>query len=214
MRSLRCRADALCTSAVMPCAAPAELRFALHDAAHSITASCLIEGRSSQPVATAAGRHGHGPPSSARPHHTARSCRVCSPKGCASRCGAAHPAPPLAPNTTCGVSIQWQRRHAAIARPHRAVASACRAARPCPAASRSAWWPPGITAGAQCTGRGFQSAAKAASRHARAPGVLTSAAGGRRFMAQHPRYSHPLRFYIRPHFTKCGAVAALLSRHL
>lgn len=59
---------------------------------------------------------------------------------------------------------------------------------------------------------GFQSAAKAASRHARAPGVLISAAGGRRFMAQHPRCGHPLRFYIRPHFTKCGAVAALKLR--
>ena len=31
-------------------------------------------------------------------------------------------------------------------------------------------------------------------------------------MAQHPRYGHPLRFYIRPHFTKCGAVAALKLR--
>ena len=31
-------------------------------------------------------------------------------------------------------------------------------------------------------------------------------------MAQHPRYGHPLRFYTRPHFTKCGAVAALKLR--
>ena len=28
-------------------------------------------------------------------------------------------------------------------------------------------------------------------------------------MAQHSRYSHTLRFYIRPHFGKCRAVVAL-----
>ena len=28
-------------------------------------------------------------------------------------------------------------------------------------------------------------------------------------MARHSRYSHTLRFYIRPHFGKCRAVAAL-----
>ena len=68
------------------------------------------------------------------PVRPARSCRVQRLQSCASRCTALHPTSPLAPNTTRRVSIQWQRRHAAIARPHTAVASPCRAARPCPAA--------------------------------------------------------------------------------
>lgn len=61
---------------------------------------------------------------------------------------------------------------------------------------------------AQCGGGG-QPAAKAASRHGQAPRVSASAAAGRRVTVRHPRCGHTLRFYIRPHFTKCGAVAAL-----
>lgn len=51
--------------------------------------------------------------------------------------------------------------------------------------------------------------AKAEYRPGQTPGVLISAAGGRRVTLVHARYGHPLRFYIRPHFGKCGAVVPL-----
>ena len=51
--------------------------------------------------------------------------------------------------------------------------------------------------------------AKAEYHPGQTPGVLISAAGVRRVIVVHARYSHPLRFYIRPHFRKCGAVVAL-----
>ena len=92
---------------------------------------------------------------------------------------------------------------------HEAVASPCQAARPYSAASRCAWWHQSITAFAPTGWTGFQLVATAEYRHGQTARVSSSAAGGLRALVLHPRCGHTLRFYIRPHFSKCGAVVPL-----
>ena len=64
----------------------------------------------------------------------------------------------------------------------------------------------------RCVVANSLSVATAEYRDCQAPGVLSSAAGGRRVMLALARYGHPLRFYIRPHFAKRPPVASLKLR--
>jgi len=106
-------------------------------------------------------------------------------------------------------SSQCQRLGTALAKQHQAVALAEQVSRPCSAASRCALCHRNIAAPVQLVDLGFQSVVKAAYRPAQAPRMLSSAAVARRFMVLHSRCGHTLRFYIRPYFRKCPAVAAL-----
>ena len=107
--------------------------------------------------------------------------------------------PPLAGTTRLSLGVGLQRGHASRAAPLARAARYSVSAR-----LASPLYPVRGVVG--------QSVANAEYRDCQAPGVLFSAAGGRRVMSARARYGHPLRFYIRPHFVKRPPVASLKLR--
>jgi hypothetical protein len=106
-------------------------------------------------------------------------------------------------------------RRTALAKLHHAVALPCDTSRSCRPrsperrASRCGAAHPTSPLSPSLYGRGVQSVATVGYHPCQAPGVLASAAGGRRPTVVRPRCGHTLRFYIRPHFRKCRPVVPL-----
>jgi hypothetical protein len=98
---------------------------------------------------------------------------------------------------------------------HQAVALPIHTARSCwprspeRCASRCGAAHPASPLSPSLNGRRVQSVATVGYHPCQGPGVLASAAGGRRATVVRPRCGHTLRFYIRPHFRKCRPVVSL-----